>query len=200
MRILIVLILLVSACASGEKYQEEVLHQTKSSEPCWVTDIACADTKETMAVLGVSLEFATEHEAFEHAKLTAQANAAEVIHLKIKRIDTLVISQGQTTANILTGGVAGDDATRKVVEQSLRGVRVLTFRRLVLVTEYGVADRKWVAYGKIDLPRDTAARAYSDALEREGRNNPLVERARERLDELDANDWLLGRIDEEEIE
>lgn len=183
-------------CSSAPKehYTETIRPEPRlSTEPCWVRDITCKDSEDKLAILGISKDFATEQEAALDSDLDAQRRAVETIEFRLRRIDDEVISKEGRTKGILSGGVAGDDATQKLVDQTVSGMRPVNYRVRFEVKEYGVGDMKWKSYSLILLPKNVAKAISEAVLNEKDSKDPIVQRAKERLQNLREGVWKLER-------
>lgn len=190
-------LLSLSACATTPPLlttskKIEFLSTPKDTDaPCWVEKVSCADTASELAVSGVSKRFQDRQGAERDAIREVQIRAAEVVEVNIVRIDEEVASVLGRANKSLPRGIAQDDATKRTINKKLSGMRPINYTRRWSITEYGDTEEAWESFALVFLPKDLSIVVAKEVLDekKELSDDPLIDRAIKRLDELREQGW-----------
>lgn len=189
-------LLIISACTSTQPSatasKKEVLSTPQDPDaPCWVKDVSCKDTATELAVRGGSKRFKDMQGAERDAIRDAQIRAVEVVEVNLERIDDEVASILGRANKALPRGIAQDDATKRIMNKKLNGMRPVNYTRRWSITEHGDTEEEWESFALILLPRDLNTVVAKEVLDEKEAltKDPLIDRASKRLDELREQGW-----------
>lgn len=192
--------LLLSSCVSTQpsfnSSKREVISTPQDpNEPCWVKDVSCVDTASELAVRGVSKRFKDMQGSERDAIRDSLIRAAEVVEVGIERIDEEVASILGRVNKALPRGIAQDDATKRTINKKLNGLRPVNYTRRWLIAEYGDTEEEWESFAVVFLPKDLNLIIAKEVLDEKKvmSEDPLLDRASKRLDELREQGWGMNR-------
>jgi len=192
--LLFVLILLL-ACAAPKPPVGTKECLSGCEAPKWVDNPSKVDTRKEKAFVGVSKNWAMEQSAKSDARLDAYKQAVDATGLYGKRKLTEVKSIIGAATDIFTAGGVSDETTKLksvgVARGEVKEYHVQHWRRY----EEGGVEEYYVIYALFMMPRDAANKFMEDVLRRQRELEQAeevqanIDRALEKIKELEAEDW-----------
>lgn len=105
---------LVTGCASINMIGEQKLISTQGQKGCWVANPSCTDTKEVKAFTGVSHNYAMETDARDDALKNARKQIIDATGVSGERKVYEIISSAGVSSDIISPAVISDDMTKLV--------------------------------------------------------------------------------------